>query len=214
MLGPVDSEERKDTSAMVQPQEAKAAAEEAEPAKEEVDEEDAPEILRCEKIKECGHQCNGVWQEKECLTCLDPSCHLESSRLPNNDELCSICFTSELGEEACVQLGCLHVFHANCVLKLLRHRWSTLKISFGFTACPSCKQEITEHRCHQIVKEIAIIKKIRSSVEEIAIEAADDISALPMYASRKEKIDLAMQLCAFFECYDCGKPYYGGMIDC
>ena len=37
---------------------------------------------------------------------------------------------------------CGHVFHANCVLMLLTHKWSTLKITFGYLDCPSCKQEI------------------------------------------------------------------------
>ena len=55
------------------------------------------------------------------------------------NELCGICFTCELGEEACVRLGCGHVFHANCVRLLLGHKWTTLRISFGYLDCPACK---------------------------------------------------------------------------
>ena len=62
----------------------------------------------------------------------------------DDSELCAICYTSELREEPCVQLGCGHVFHSNCVLMLLKHKWSTLKISFAFMSCPQCKQEIEE----------------------------------------------------------------------
>ena len=58
-------------------------------------------------------------------------------------ELCGICYTCELGEEACVKLGCGHVFHANCVDMLMSHRWTTLRISFGYLDCPACKQEIS-----------------------------------------------------------------------
>ena len=58
-------------------------------------------------------------------------------------ELCGICFTSELGEEACVRLSsCSHVFHANCIKMMLEHRWTTLRITFGYLDCPSCKQEM------------------------------------------------------------------------
>ena len=59
------------------------------------------------------------------------------------NELCGICFTCELGEEACVRLGCGHVFHANCVKMLLEHKWTTLRITFGYLDCPACKQEIS-----------------------------------------------------------------------
>ena len=47
-------------------------------------------------------------------------------------ELCCICFTSELREEACVRLSCGHVFHAECVYQLLSHGQNTLAITFGY----------------------------------------------------------------------------------
>ena len=80
--------------------------------------------------------------------------------------MCTICFTSELKDEACVQLGCGHVFHANCILKLLRHRWSTLKISFGFMCCPSCKKPITESRSKVIGAELKQLNAFKQTVEK------------------------------------------------
>ena len=77
------------------------------------------------------------------------------------DELCAICYTSELREEPCVKLNCGHIFHENCVLQLLQHRWNTLKISFAFMACPTCKQEITETNNPDINKELASLKELR-----------------------------------------------------
>ena len=68
-----------------------------------------------------------------------PPCVLASAA---ETELGGICYTSELGEEPCVRLICGHVFHANCVLMMLTHKYSTLKITFGYLDCPSCKQEI------------------------------------------------------------------------
>ena len=59
----------------------------------------------CRTMKECGHKCMGVHGESECLPCLMPSCVHESAEadfLPTNEELCSICYTSELREEPCV----------------------------------------------------------------------------------------------------------------
>ena len=58
------------------------------------------------------------------------------------EELCAICYTSELASETSVTLSCGHEFHLECVKQLLSHKWSTLRISFAFMQCPSCKQEI------------------------------------------------------------------------
>ena len=75
--------------------------------------------------------------------------HKKGAKKPNflhenaaESELGGICFTSELGDEPCVRMTCGHVFHANCVLMMLKHRWTTVRITFGYLDCPSCKQEI------------------------------------------------------------------------
>jgi len=68
-----------------------------------------------------------------------PPCVLQGAA---ENELGGICFTSELGDEPCVRMTCGHVFHANCVLMMLKHKWTTLRITFGYLDCPSCKQEI------------------------------------------------------------------------
>mmetsp|Transcript_15119 Transcript_15119/g.18061 ORF Transcript_15119/g.18061 Transcript_15119/m.18061 type:complete len:85 (+) Transcript_15119:217-471(+) len=66
------------------------------------DEGDDILIKKCRKGKQCGHKCNGAAGEADCLPCLDSGCHEDESRLPDNSELCAICYTSELREEACV----------------------------------------------------------------------------------------------------------------
>ena len=92
----------------------------------------------CKKIqKKCGHACYGVKGEKRCLPCIEPSCApLSYKGGQDADQLCGICYTSELGSEACSKLGCGHVFHTDCIINLLKHRWTTLKISFAFMSCP------------------------------------------------------------------------------
>ena len=105
--------------------------------------EDDPCVKVCFKTLECGHACNGVDDEKNCLPCLEPACasnHYKGG--VNADDLCGICYTSELGSEACSKLSCGHVFHTGCVVQLLKHKWTTLRISFAFMSCPGCKQDI------------------------------------------------------------------------
>lgn len=125
--------------------------------------ESISEYRPCEKMCWCGHACKGVDGETDCLQCLKPECrerltqvalecvqddndrlYAESLNLINagEDELCGICFTSELGSDPCVRLGCRHVFHAECLSQMLTHRYNTLKITFGYLDCPSCKQQI------------------------------------------------------------------------
>ena len=84
-------------------------------------EEEQPAVAFCDKINKCGHACRGVANERHCLPCLHADCaeaagHFENV---NEDELCTICYTSELGAEACSKLSCGHVFHTNCVILLL-----------------------------------------------------------------------------------------------
>ena len=141
--------------------------------------------------------------------------------IPSGGELCTICYTSELESEACVQLDCGHVFHANCVLKLLQYRWNTLKISFAFMSCPQCKQEIEEKRCKEIRTELKALRAVRKEVETTALKVAKSQGIAnsqrltarggPYYG---KLLELAMHSCAFYQCYDCEKPYFGGLVDC
>lgn len=67
----------------------------------------------------------------------------ETGEANHEEELCTICYTSELTAEQCITLDCSHTFHLGCIKQLFSHKWSTLRISFGFLQCPQCKAEIT-----------------------------------------------------------------------
>ena len=76
-------------------------------------------IAFCEKTHEaCGHSCKGVSKERRCLPCLHSACAEKAGHFDgvNEDELCTICYTQELGAEACSRLSCGHVFHTNCII--------------------------------------------------------------------------------------------------
>ena len=94
-----------------------------------------------ERRLKCGHICRGVKHESEKLPCLNVQC-IESSNIQIScaeNELCCICYSSELGEEPCVRIACGHVFHANCLYMMLKHGRTSKKITFGYLDCPSCK---------------------------------------------------------------------------
>ena len=157
--------------------------------------------------EECGHQCGGVAHEKTCLPCIQPACCGQDSNGPTAEDLCNICFTSELGEEPCVQLpGCKHIFHAECIKNLLKHRWSTLRISFDFMACPACKHPITDlSSWPQLQPELKKLLDLKKKVGEMTKKAVENELVDAVDADKK---------CAFYECHECKKPFFGGQADC
>ena len=95
----------------------------------------------------------------------------ENSSIIDMNELCSICFTSALSEEPAVQLPCGHIFHVSCIEKLLKHRWSTLRISFDFMSCPTCKTPIESlAHCPSLQTELTKLQSFRKEVEDIALK--------------------------------------------
>ena len=95
------------------------------------------------------------------------TCTLESCA---DTELGQICYTTELGDEPCVKLACGHIFHANCVLELLKHKWSTLRITFAFMSCPSCKKAIDVQHVDEIYDELEKLTILRSEVQVQAMK--------------------------------------------
>ena len=133
-------------------------------------------IATCTKTLKCGHKCNGVKGERNCPPCLHTDCagkHYNGDI--NADELCGICFTSELGAEACTKLSCGHVFHTGCLIQLLKHGWNSLRITFGFMSCPSCKQEIDIRGVSKpIARELGPLIALKKHVEAEALKNAEE----------------------------------------
>ena len=137
-------------------------------------------------------------------------------------ELCGICFTSELGEEPCVRLNCGHVFHANCVLMMLTHRWTTTRITFGYLDCPSCKQEIMlDYRVpiltNKLLEQMRLKAKILTLIVQAAIAEGYDkagrvVTEGDIYYGKL--FEFAVHQTTFYECFKCQQPYFGGMEDC
>ena len=178
------------------------------------------ELTPCQKVhRACGHACGGVAHETQCLPCLEPEC--QRNTRANKDDLCNICFTSELGSDPAVKLGCGHIFHAQCVRDLFRHKWSTLRISFEFLSCPACKSPIKSlKQCPQLDADLNKLLKLKEDILALAkkFKAKGKIDMAPVaeagseFYNKPDKYVLAK--CAFYECNGCKKPFYGGLVDC
>lgn len=107
----------------------------------------------CNKVHECGHICRGFDNEEKCLPCLDPECAKKADRneLPEDidgEEYCFACYTDNLQQKPCVKLECNHIFHVDCVEKILDLKWDPAgRIKFGFMDCPLCKQRMKATHC-------------------------------------------------------------------
>ena len=123
----------------------------------------------CGKEHSCGHACGGCAGERACLPCLEPECRKEEE-LTKND-VCTICKSSTLGEQPSMQLACGHIFHADCVRQVVRHRWSTQRITFAFMHCPVCKAEIdgVDH-IPEVRAELAQMRALKRHVQKEALK--------------------------------------------
>ncbi|KAJ8937845.1 hypothetical protein NQ318_022263 [Aromia moschata] len=114
----------------------------------------------CCKLLSCGHMCGGVLGETKCLPCLH-GCSNDSSLRQDSDDMCMICFTEALSCAPAIQLNCGHVFHLHCCKAVLMKRWAGPRITFSFSLCPICKEEIE----HEMLEELlAPVKELRKDV--------------------------------------------------
>jgi len=154
------------------------------------------------------------------LPCLEPEC-VSGTNLPFSEELCNICYTCELREEPCVQLKCGHIFHANCIIELLKHKWTSLRITFAFMSCPSCKTPIEADHVDEIVEEIEKLTLLRSELQVKAMKIAksqgldrdERVTTPGDFYFKKLMLFVEAKVC-FYMCSKCDKPYFGGLIDC
>ena len=105
---------------------------------------------------------------------------------------------------------------------MLNHRWATLKITFGFLDCPSCKQTMkldyeVPLLSDMLTAQLDFKYNIQNQAVEKAIENGYDkegrvVTPGDIYFGELE--EFAMHNCTFYECHKCKKPYFGGMQDC
>ena len=84
-----------------------------------------------------------------------------------------------------------------------------------------CKRDIEVTDSSEIMAELMKLKQLRSSVETLALEVANNQGlnhserlTTPGDPYEGDLKGLAMHSCTFYECSDCKKPYFGGMADC
>ena len=172
----------------------------------------------CQKVLECGHYCNGVKDEKECLPCLNPECAQAAGSKQDGDDMCSVCYTDNLSAMPTVKLSCGHYFHYSCCRQQLEGRWNGARITFGFAKCSLCKQFIEHASLSDLVDPITELRKdvIHKALQRFKYEGLAKHSEVTTKGSRfyNDHEGFAMHKFAYYQCFKCKKPYFGGDYQC
>jgi len=171
----------------------------------------------CGKVHpKCGHPCIGIRNERKCPPCFHPDCVPKGAS--THDEFCSICWTEGWSAAPCVQLECKHVVHYHCLMHQLKTRWPAARIVFNYLRCGECKRPIKNE---MLKRTLYPHEKLKNKVERMAIdqlkrEGFDEDKRLHEKGGKyyNNKALFAMDRLAYYICYKCKKPYYGGMRKC
>ena len=132
-----------------------------------------------------------------------------------------MCGIDYLGAMPCVELGCKHIFHIECIQKRLSFRWLSPRITFSFLNCSKCKQLMRADHCQLINYELQKSLAFKRDVEQKALVRAQhegiDKDARVRQPGGDYYNDLSgwsMFKLAYYQCFKCKNPYYGGMKDC
>jgi E3 ubiquitin-protein ligase MYCBP2 len=161
----------------------------------------------------CGHACAGVAEEAECLGCLE--CGEEEV---GADDYCSACYTESLGEAPCLRLACGHVFHAQCMQRMVRCGYDGPAIRFGCLQCPLCRA-IVQHPA--LEADVAPMRRLyedvkAKSLERLKHEGLEDAPEVKQKGGAWEGdlAGFAMQRYNYYKCHKCEQAYFGGARHC
>eukprot|EP01083_Nonionella_stella_P296938 1008581_1 len=169
-------------------------------------------------LDECGHWCDGLLGELHCLPCLKAACVEARAGNQAESDMCGICASDDLGSAPCIQLKCEHIFHFHCVESRIEKRWPGARIGFNFLNCPMCNKEIAHPSLIEHLEPIfAVWQEILEKVQErVRIEALEEEDRVNDPESRffNDPVSYGLSIYAFYECFHCHKPFFGGRRDC
>jgi E3 ubiquitin-protein ligase MYCBP2 len=178
---------------------------------------EAAAAASCGLVKSCGHACGGIAGETECLPCY----HGCDGPSPPPGDPCMCCYTDALGAAPAARLGCGHVFHASCLARKLKAGWPEAHMSFGFLGCPLCKAPMAPATHPALATLLPPLLALQAELHKkvlmrVRAEGKEGDPEITDPASRFHGDPLAWGLhrYAYYKCFKCEKPYYGGLRAC
>ncbi|KAK9891458.1 hypothetical protein WA026_014691 [Henosepilachna vigintioctopunctata] len=171
----------------------------------------------CTKLLNCGHMCGGIIDEANCLPCLH-GCTNDPNLRQDADDMCMICFTEALSCAPAIQLKCGHVFHLHCCKAVLMKKWAGPRITFSFSQCPICKENMEHPTLEELLEPIQkLLKDVkRKALMRLEYEGLHTVDAIVIPGARfyNDASSYAMDRYAYYVCFKCNKAYYGGEARC
>jgi hypothetical protein len=180
--------------------------------------------VSCCKTLCCGHSCFGYRDEPVCPPCLHPSCSAAAQLVGVHvDETTSCVFcTEELGQGSVIVLDCAptmrHVFHHDCVKAKLEARWSGAAIDFSFLNCPLCARPMRHVAFQWLLNDFNLLYRqvLLKALERTRFDGFDRDASIVRPNGRffNNAAAFALHHYAFFQCFQCRHPYFGGARMC
>ena len=112
-------------------------------------------------------------------------------------------------------MDCGHVFHFNCVKRLLEVRWNGPRITFGFCVCPICRASWVKCQAKPLKELLTPLAALYDEVRSKAcLRLQYDGMADTVAGGEEEKATFAMSKYTYYPCFKCGKAYFGGDASC
>jgi RCR-type E3 ubiquitin transferase len=137
---------------------------------------------------------------------------------PEGEDLCRVCWTEELREAPAVQLACGHTFHVECVSRLISNRWHGARVTFSFLQCPLCRQDIAAAPLQELLAPMMALRDTvrEKALQRLAHEGKDNDEAVTSAGGSwvGDRQGYAAHIYAYYQCYKCEQPYFGGNYEC
>lgn len=181
----------------------------------------------CRRVLPCSHLCGGILGETDCPPCLYgcsktvnyTTVYKTGEVARKADDICSICHLDRLSAAPVIRLDCTHIFHYHCCKLVLMKRWSGPRISFRFLMCPLCQTKQIKHK--HLSELLTPLEQLYDDVRQKAAtrlqyENMQKCKAItnPGSLFYQKPTDFALQRYAYYICFKCSKPYYGGQAQC
>eukprot|EP01084_Bolivina_argentea_P250100 418904_1 len=172
-----------------------------------------------DKTLPCGHLCLGVRNEPTDCPCLIPDCPQRCAQVNMfANDMCAICTVDKLEAGPVMIMPCNHIFHYLCIKKKVDLGWPKAYISFEFSYCPICKMPMEHPKLGDIIDPLRRLEMMlkEKALKRLKYEGRDKDERLkdqnsPYY---NDHVNYAMHVYAYFMCFECKNPYFGGAKEC
>lgn len=122
---------------------------------------------------------------------------------------CAICLEL-LSTQQTLTLTCGHIYHLACLISQLQHTQPTpsKRLLFSGTRCAQCQAPFH----HPLLQNhSAAHKAIEAAVDTLILQQVR-VDGLPDNVI--DVLEYGKRIYAFYVCFNCGDPYFGGRVDC